>query len=92
MDWRKYRSSSNLLKEIFAVRPEEEFEYIVLEQYKMQGALSYAETWTLCHVEAPTSVTWYNTRIEKVAWPVKEGITLRHKNRLEDVINMRNMT
>ena len=89
MDWRKYRSSSSLLKELFAHRPADEFEYIVLEQYKAQGALSYAETWTLCNVEAPTSSTWYNTRIEKVSWSVKEGITRRHKSRLSDVINMR---
>jgi len=81
-DWKKYRSSSKLLKEVMAYRPPEEFEYICVEEYTAKGALSYAETWTLCLVEAPTSVTWYNTRIEKVSWSVKEGITDRHKERL----------
>ena len=90
--WRKYKSSSPLLKELFAVRPiYDEFGFIVLEQYKTKGTLSYGETWTLCHVEAPTNLTWYNTRIEKVSWPVKEGISERHKDRLSDVINMRTM-
>jgi hypothetical protein len=82
-NWRRYVSSSNLLKDMFAERPKEEFDFICLEQYKMKGALSYAETWTLCFVEAPTTTDWYNTRIEKVSWPVKERITKRHKERLE---------
>jgi len=81
-DWRKYNTSSPLLKELFIERGFEEFEFIVLEQYKTQGTLSYAETWTLCEVEAPTNVKWYNTRIEKVSWTVKEPISSRHKERL----------
>jgi hypothetical protein len=89
--WRKYKSSSNLLKEVMQDRPSEEFEYICLEEYKAKGALSYAETWTLCHVEAPTSVTWYNTRIEKVSWSVKEPISDVHKERLTKILSMEPM-
>ena len=85
-DWRSYVSSSNLLKEILKERPLSEFEFICIEQYQTKGTLSYAETWSLCYVEAPTSVSWYNTLIEKVSWPVKESITFRHKQRLSEVM------
>jgi len=85
-NWKRYTSSSNTIATLLKERPPEEFDFIVLEQYKARGALSYAETWTLCLVEAPTNVTWYNTRIEKVSWPVKERITPRHKSRLQQVV------
>lgn len=85
-NWKRYTSSSNTIGTLLKERPREEFDFIVLETYKARGALSYAETWTLCLVEAPTNVTWYNTRIEKVSWPVKEMITQRHKMRLQMAI------
>jgi hypothetical protein len=85
-DWRRYMSSSKLLAEMMQERPKEEFEFICIEQYKTKGTLSYAETWSLCFVEAPTSVRWYNKLIEKVSWNVKEPITLRHKQRLNEII------
>jgi len=88
-DWRHYVSSSKLLKEMWKERPIEEFEFITLEQYRTKGTLSYAETWTLCFVEAPTSVTWYNKLIPKVAWSVKEPISNRHKERLDAMIRMK---
>jgi hypothetical protein len=84
-NWRKYMSSSNLLKEMFAERPKEEFDFIVLEQYKTKGTLSYSETWSLCLVEAPTSDLWYNHLVEKVSWRVKEPISERHKDRLQRI-------
>ena len=87
-NWRKYVSSSNLLKTMFGERPKEEFDFVCLEEYKMKGALSYAETWTLCLVEAPTTEDWYNTRVEKVSWSVRERITSRHKERLDRVMSM----
>jgi hypothetical protein len=86
-NWRKYVSSSDVLKEMFRVRSKDEFEFICIEQYQTKGTLSYAETWSLCYVEAPTSKEWYNTLIEKVSWSVKERITDRHKERLNKVIN-----
>jgi hypothetical protein len=85
-NWKKYGSSSPVLKEHFKERPKHEFEFICLEQYKAKGALSYAETWSLSYVEAPTTSNWYNTIIEKVSWSVKEGITDRHKERLNKVV------
>ena len=86
-DWKRYKSSSNLLKDMFKERPKEEFEFICIEQYRTKGTLSYSETWSLCAVEAPTSKVFYNTLIEKVSWPVKEAITVRHKERLAAAIN-----
>jgi len=85
-NWKKYVSSSALLKELISVRPKEEFEFICLEQYETMGTLSYSETWSLCLVEAPTSERFYNRLIEKVSWPVKEKITDRHKERLNKVL------
>jgi hypothetical protein len=85
--WRNYTSSSKVLKELLKARPAEEFDFVCLEQYKTKGALSYSETWTLCFVEAPTDSKWYNTRIEKVSWNVREPISQRHKDRLHSVIN-----
>ena len=86
-NWRKYKSSSKFMTKLWSYRPIEEFDFICLEEYNARGALSYAETWTLCFVEAPTNNTWYNTRIEKVSWPVKERVTNRHKERLKAAIN-----
>jgi hypothetical protein len=87
-NWKTYLSSSKTLEIMLAERPIEEFEFICIEQYKMRGAVSYAETWSLCHVEAPTTVNWYNKRIEEISWNVKENITPRHKERLERVIRL----
>jgi hypothetical protein len=84
-NWKRYTSSSKLLNELLKERPKEEFDFICIEQYKTKGTLSYSETWSLCFVEAPTSNDWYNTLIEKVSWPVKEPVTLRHKERLKKV-------
>jgi hypothetical protein len=86
MNWRYYTSSSNLMKEMFAERPRSEFDFFCVEQYKTRGTLSYAETWSLCHVEAPTTPTWYNHLIEKVSWNVKEPISSRHKERMSAII------
>lgn len=82
-NWRKYLSSSKLLAEMFEERPKEEFEFVCLDQYKTRGGLSYAETWSLCLVEAPTTKNWYNTLIEKVSWSVSEPVSQRHKERLQ---------
>jgi hypothetical protein len=86
-DWKKYKSSSKLLLEMFKERPSEEFDFICIEEYKAKGALAYGETWSLCLVEAPTTTGWYNTRIEAISWSVKEGITDNHKERLNKTIN-----
>jgi hypothetical protein len=84
--WRKYKSSSTVLAEMFKERPKDEFEFQVLEQYKTKGTLSYSESWSLCFVEAPTSKVFYNTLIEKVSWAVKEPISDRHKQRLVELL------
>jgi len=85
-DWKKYVSSSKLLALMLEERPKEDFEFICLEQYNTKGTLSYAETWSICHVEAPTTANWYNTLIPKVSWNVKEPISERHKQRLTNIM------
>jgi len=85
-NWKKYRSSSPVLKEHFKERPIEEFDFICIAEYRSKGGLSYAETWSLCKVEAPTTDEWYNVLINKVSWRVSEGVKDSHKERLTEVI------
>lgn len=85
-EWESYTSSSKIVNELIKANGKDTFEFIVLEQYKTKGTLSYAETWSLCFVESPTSDLWYNKRIEKLSWVVKEPITQRHKDRLQMVL------
>lgn len=85
-DWKTYKSSSEVLAAHFKERPREEFLFLCIEQYKTASGLSYAETWSQCLAETPTTDAWYNTRIEQVSWNVKERITERHKERLQMVI------
>jgi len=87
-NWKKYTSSSKLLNILMKKRPIEEFKFICLEQYKTKGTLSYAETWSLCFAEVPTSSSWYNTLIEKVSWNVKEPISEKHKQGLVEIIKL----
>ena len=87
-NWRRYTSSSKELQEAIRQRGIQNFRFICLEQYKIRGTLGYAETWTQCLVETPTTDKWYNGQIEKVSWKVKEAITDRHKERLQMVIEM----
>jgi hypothetical protein len=86
-NWRRYTSSSDVLKEMFSERSKDEFSFFCLEEYHSKGALAYAETWSLCHVEAVTTPEWYNKRIEEVSWKVSEKVTARHKERLARIIN-----
>lgn len=85
-NWRRYMSSSSVLKEHWGERPKSEFDFICLEEYKSKGTLSYSETWSLCFVEAPTTDVWYNKLVEKVSWKVKEPISERHKVRLNNIV------
>jgi hypothetical protein len=85
-NWRTYKSSSPVLKELFKHRPMSEFDFICVEEYATKGTLSYSESWSLCFVEAPTSTLFYNTLIEKVSWSVREPISDRHKQRLRELL------
>jgi len=88
-NWRWYISSSTELSNNVKATQKTGFEYYAIEEYKAKGALSFAETWSLCHVEAPCNQhMWYNKLINKVSWVVHEGITERHKQRLSDIIAM----
>lgn len=89
-DWRRYFSSSNALKPQFKERKYEGFSFYCLEQYKTRSGLAYAETWSLCYVHAPCHPElWYNTRVEEIAWKIKEKPTERHIQRLDDVRHWR---
>jgi hypothetical protein len=89
-NWRRYTSSCKELNEEIRLRGIQNFSFIVLEQYKIRGTLGWAEVWSQCIAETPTSNVWYNGLIEKVSWTVKEAITDRHKERLSQIINMVN--
>lgn len=85
-DWRYYFSSSNLLCELKAMTPDPSFHCIVLEQYTQPASLRYAETWSLCHVNAPCTELCLNVRIEEISWKIKEPPTERHRERLARVV------
>jgi hypothetical protein len=85
-NWRRYMSSSEVLKAHFKERPLSEFEFYCVEEYRTKGTLSYAESWSLFYVEAPTSKIFYNTMIEKVCWKVTEPISEAHKTRLVELL------
>lgn len=81
-NWKNYCSSSRDIKLVLDEVPHENFDFICLEQYKTKSGLKYAETWSLCYVNAPYGPLWYNTRIEKITWNITELPTQRHINRL----------
>jgi hypothetical protein len=88
-NWRTYQSSSNTMKEMLRVRPiDEEFEFICIEEYERPSSVTFAETWSLCVVEALHTDQWYNGRIEEVTWKITERISQRHKDRLRAVMAM----
>jgi hypothetical protein len=88
LPWKNYKTSSKKVKAFLKDGKDEEFEFIVLEQYQTKGGLSYAETWSLCRLDTPLSDQWLNSRIEGISWKVKEGVSDRHLQRLYDVIKL----
>lgn len=82
-NWRWYISSSKELSESIRRNGKNHFEFVAIEQYKTKATLSYAETWSLMHVESPfRRDKWYNLLVNKVSWVTKEPITQKHKDRL----------
>jgi hypothetical protein len=82
--WKSYTSSSEkVLKWIEQTSPSE-WEFVCIEQYKTKGGLSYAETWSLCYVDAPAKDCWLNKRIEEISWKAKERRSVRHIERLKE--------
>lgn len=87
-NWQWYVSSSKELSETIKMKGKDSFEFIVLDEYKTRGGLSFAETWSLVTVETPSNPDkWYNVLINKVTWRVKEPVTLKHRERLNMVIS-----
>ena len=86
-NWAWYISSSKELSESIKLNGKDNFRFIAIEQYKSKGALSYAETWSLLHVQTPVHRhKWYNMLINKISWTVKEPPTQRHRDRLHKVM------
>lgn len=86
-NWQWYTSSCKELCESIKRNGKEAFSFYVLEQYRIRGSLGFAETWSICYVEALANRDkWYNGLINKVSWNVKEGITARHKSRLKLIL------
>jgi hypothetical protein len=83
--WRTYTSSSKELVIDVKQHGLASFDFICLEEYVNRGTLGYAEAWSMMHVEAfPNQDKWYNKYMEAVTWNVKEQITKRHKERLDE--------
>ena len=89
-NWRWYSSSCTELSDNIRARGREDFLFYVIEEYRSKGGLSYAESWSLFHVQAPVfRDKWYNTLINKVSWAVKEPITKKHMFRLTEIVGNR---
>jgi len=87
-NWRKYTSSSNTINALIKDGGKDSFDFFCLEEYATRGNVSYIETWSLCHVNALLSDRWYNRRIEKISWNVKDAATDRHVQRLAAILRM----
>jgi len=81
-DWRTYMSSSKHLRELLLHVPKDGFQGIVLEEYSQKASLRYAETWSLCRINAPCNPLCFNVRIEEISWAIKEPPTDLHIERL----------
>lgn len=89
-DWRSYCSSCKELQKALIANGKQSFKFYVLEEYRLRGSLGYAETWSLMQVEALANRDkWYNGLVNKVSWNVNEGISQRHKRRLDAIVNGR---
>lgn len=86
-NWAWYTSSCNALVADALQQQKAGFEYIFIEEYVSKGALSWAETWSICHYRIPENPDmFYNTMINKISWRVKEHITSKHVERLARAI------
>jgi len=89
-DWRRYTSSCKALQAVMKEQGKANFKFYVLEQYKIRGTLGYAETWSLMYCETPANKDkWYNSLVNKISWTVKEGISKKHKDRLNAILQGR---
>lgn len=87
-NWKWYISSCKQLSESIKLHGKDGFKFYCIEEYQFRGSLGFAETWSLCQVEALANRDkWYNGLIGKVSWTVKEPITDRHKRRMEMVLS-----
>ena len=83
-NWKTYTSSSTYVQALIKEKGVEKFHFIILEQYKTVGGLSFAETWSQVVSETPSRNEEYLNRfIDKVTWKVVEPVTDRHKRRLK---------
>lgn len=87
-NWKWYSSSCKALQDAIKANNKEGFLFYVLEEYHVRGTLGFAETWSLMQVEAPANRDkWYNMLVNKISWTVREGISKKHKRRLECIVN-----
>ncbi len=83
-NWKVYTSSSKYLVDLIKEKGKDQFEFIILDQYKTTGGLSFAETWSQVVSETPSNNDEFMNRfIDKVTWKVTEPVTDRHKRRLK---------
>lgn len=86
-NWKTYTSSSKYLQELIKEKGIDKFKFIILEQYRTVGGLSFAETWSQVVQEIPSNNDEYINRfIDKVTWKVTEPVTERHKKRLKHYV------
>jgi hypothetical protein len=89
--WEMYTSSSEAVNEDIKRLGKKLFKFYIIEEYTTLATLSWAEIWSLVTQKTPElNEMWYNRRIEKVGWAVKEPITEFHIKRLNYLIKKHN--
>lgn len=82
-NWAWYTSSCKDLVHDTKMQEKQGFDFIFIEEYVSRGALSWAETWSLCTYKIPERTdVFYNSLINKVSWKVREGVTPKHVDRI----------
>ena len=94
-NWKYYCSSNKVIDaDVRTLRnagfeASEVFDFYCLEQYATKGGLSFAEVWSLVIAEVPSNrKLFYNSLINGISWPVREPVSLRHKERLAQFIGL----
>jgi len=83
-DWRTYKSSSNLLKQLYKELEPGEIEYICIDEYKSLCGLAFAETYILATLKAPFTDRVLNYSIPEFNYHCKEQPTVNTINFLKD--------
>ena len=82
--WKTYPSSSKKLSRLIRDH-HEQYDFIIIEQYRTKSGLNYGEVYTQVGLETPSDKMSYNYKIDSLNYKSKEKITDRHKRKLREL-------